>query len=236
VTVRSTRSAAAQGPDAATVQLLDNGRISHLRIENTGTSSTYSFGIYSATPAGRNAVIEDVEVVVNGTGGVGHYAIYLNDAEPTIRHSAFTASGANAAVSVNAGLGSVNIAGGFPQALIENSSFRGTGSNSGFGFQMTNSAPTVRFSTIHGDFRGISALVNGQTRIESSALSEGGFTDAFLFESTSSAAILVAGSQVSYLAAPSHKHTGTGGLVCIDNYKANFTAATDGTTSGTACN
>jgi hypothetical protein len=87
----STRSASGQTPDSATVDLADNGRISHATIANSGTSSTYAIAIYSAL-ATRAAVVDHVTAIVDGNGGNAHYAVYLNDAEPVIQNSELMAS------------------------------------------------------------------------------------------------------------------------------------------------
>ena len=230
--ILSTRSQASIGPDSATMQLENNARISDLTVRNEGVSATFAIALYASDPTGRAAVIDNVVAEANGTGGVGHYAIYLNDAEPTIRHSVLRASGANSGTPVNAALGAVNSEGGFPQPLIENSHFEGKGSNSGYGFHLSSAAPTVRYSYIWGDFRGIAALAAGVTQVQNSHLQEGGFSDGALFETTGSGTVMVATSGVFYI----NKFTGTGNLVCIHAYKANYTAATNGTTAATACN
>jgi len=226
--IKSLRSAATQGPDAATVQLDDNGRISNAQINNEGTGSTYGIGIYSATPASREAVIDNVVVQANGSGGVAHYALYLNDAEPTIKDSWLQATGAS---TVNSALGSVNIAAGFPQALILNSYLIGGNDNgitcadntgTGFGLQMTNSSPTIRDSYICGGHRGIVAGVNGNVQLQHSLVNVSSTAGAFLFEATASGSLLVANSGVFYVG---NKFTGTGSLVCVGAYKANYTAA-----------
>jgi hypothetical protein len=230
--ILSTRSAAAIGPNAAAVQLENNARISDLTVRNEGVSSTFAMALYAVEPTSRAAVIDNVVAEANGAGGVAHFGIYLNDAEPTIRNSTFRASGATGGTPLNAALSAVNIAGGFPQPLIENSFFEGKGSNSGYGFALSSAAPTVRHSHIWGDFRGIAALVAGMTQVQHSQLQEGGFTDGALFETSGSGTVAVANSGVFYI----NKHTGTGNLVCIHAYKANYTAATNGTTAALACN
>jgi hypothetical protein len=229
--IRSTRTAAAAGPAAATLEVANHGQVSDLLVRNEGNSG-FALAIYSAEPAGRTTLIENVVAQANGTGGVAHFALALNDAEPTVRRSSFQASGATGGGAVNAALTVVNIAGGFPQPLIEASQFVGAGAGSGYGFALTNAAPDVRHSTITGDHRAILATVNGLTEIQHSQLQENGFGGAFLIESTAAASVAIANSGVFYAS----KHTGTGGLTCIHSFKANYTAASDGTTPATACN
>jgi hypothetical protein len=238
--ISSTLTSASPGPGAATAQLDDNGRISDLSIVNKGAGN-YGIAIYSAS-ATRNAVIDNVIAEASGSGGVGHYAVYFNDAEPTIQNSTLTASGATGfGTAVNAAVGVVNVSGGFPQPLIENSRLNGGNGNSitcagntgtGFGVQGMNASPDIRHSTVCGDRRGIFIGVNGNAQVRHSHLQVSSTGGSFLFETTSSGTVLVANSGVFYVG---NKHTGTGGLVCVNSYKSNYTAAGDGTTSATAC-
>lgn len=241
--ISSTRASASIGPNAATVQLDDDGRISDLSIVNNGTG-VFDFAIYSAS-ASRRAVIDNVIAEVSGSGGTGHYAAYLNDSEVTIENSTFRASGATGfGTGVNAALGIVNISGGFPQPLIKNSMLIGGNNDpnglscagntgTGFGIQGVNASPLVLDSYICGDRRGIFIGVNGQAHIHRSEVWASSTGGTFLLESTSSGSILITTSGVFY---SGNKYTGTGNLVCTYNYKANYTPASDGATSGTACN
>jgi hypothetical protein len=235
--VKSGRTNSTQTPDAATAQLDDNGRISDLGILNEGTG-TYGIGLHS-TSATRAATLHNVHLEANGGGGTAHYAIYLNDSEPTIQHSTIKASGASL---VNAALGSINASGGFPQPLIIDSTLIGgsgdgktcaDATGTGFGLQMTNSAPDVRNSYICGGHRGIFSGLAGIPRIRHSHVEVSSTSGAFLFETTGASTITVANSGVFYVG---NKHTGAGGLTCVNSYKANYTAATDSTTAATACN
>lgn len=242
--LRSSRTAASPSPAAATIELSENASLSDIGIENNGTG-TFDIGVYLSTPVTRATRIENVDVLVNGAGGTGHYAVFLNDAEPTIRNSSLRASGANGfGTAVNAALGSVNISGGFPRPLIENSTLIGGlasdsdlgcsgNTGTGFGFQGTNSAPEFFGSYLCGDRRGVFVGVNGIARIADSRVLGSSTSGSFLIETTASAAVLIRHSQVSYVG---NKYTGTGGLVCTQNVLANHSAASDGTTSATACN
>lgn len=241
--IESSRSASSPGSSAATLQLDELGRVSDLTVRNSGTG-TYSIAIYSAQTT-RDAVVANVVAEVNGNGGTGHYAAYLNDAEVTIRDSLLRASGATGfGTGVNAGVGIVNISGGFPQPRIENSLLIGGNSNpnglscagntgTGFGIQAVNAAPQVWNSYICGDRRGIFLGTNGTARLHHSEVWASSTGGTFLLESTSSAAIVITHSGVFYAG---NKHTGTGGLVCTHNHLANYTPASDGTTAATACN
>jgi hypothetical protein len=239
--IKSSRSGGTPGPDAATLQLDDNGRVSDVSIVNQGTG-TFGIAIYSAL-ATRAAIVDNVVAEVNGAGGVGHYAAYLNDSEVNIRNSTLKATGAvGFGTAVNAAVGIVNISDGFPQPLIENSKLIGGNNNgitcvdatgTGFGLQMVNASPDVRDSYVCGGHRGIFVGTAGNAQIRGSHVEVSSTGSAFLFETTGSATVLVANSGVFYVG---NKHTGVGGLTCIHSYKSNYTAATDGTTSGTACN
>lgn len=239
--VESSRTAATPGPNAATVQLDDDGRISDLTIVNKATG-TFDIAIYSSS-ATRDAVIDNVVAEANGSGGVGHYALYLNDAAPYVQHSTLRATGATGfGTAVNAGMGIVNVSGGFPQPLIENSKLIGGNSNgitcadntgTGFGVQGVNASPDIRYSYVCGGHRGIFLGINGNMQVRHSHIEVSSTGSAFLFETTSSASVLIADSGVFYVG---NKFTGTGNLVCVNTYKSNYTAASDGNTSGTACN
>lgn len=241
--VQSARTGTSPGEAAATARLDDNGRISAITIRNEGTG-TFGIGVWSAG-AGRGAVIEDAVIEAVGAGGTGHYAAYLSDAEPIIRASALRAGGATGfGTGVNAALGVVNVSGGFPQPLIEGSTLLGGSgdpdgkscagnSGTGFGLQYVNAAALIRDSYLCGDRRAIFGGTNGVTRVEQSKLEVSSTGGSFLVETTSAAAVTIAGSGVFYAG---NKHTGTGGLTCVHSYKANYTAASDGATAATACN
>lgn len=241
--VTSARAGATPSDSAATASLDDNGRISDLTIRNTGTG-VFGIGIWS-NAATRATVIENVTAEAIGAGGTGRYAVYLNDAEPTIRASRLQAYGATGfGTGVNAALGVVNVSGGFPQPLIEQSVLIGGtsttneqscagNSGTGFGIQYVNSAATVRDSIVCGDRRSIFGGSNGITRVEGSQLWVSSTTDSFLIETTNAAAVTIAGSGVFYVG---NKYTGTGGMTCVHSYLANYTAASNGATPATACN
>lgn len=243
----STRSASVQNNNSATVDLGDNGRISHLTVANSGADDNYAIAIYSAETT-RATVIEHVTAIVDGDGGVGHYAVYLNDAEPVIKNSTMMAGGAiGFGAAVNAALGSVNISGGFPQALIENSILMGGAASNqencndptgtGFGLQLSESSPMVRESYICGGHRGIAVYNNGHVQVQSSSVKVSTSGGAFLFEITASASIKLANSGVSYLG---NKFTGSGisGLSCVHTYDlGTYAPLTDATnSSANACN
>ena len=241
--VESARTGGSPGPDAATLQLDDAARLSDITIRNT-TTGTYGIAIYSVQ-ASRTTMVEHVYALTNGSGGTGRYGIYLNDSEPVIRDSTFLAAGATGfGTGVNAALGSVNIAAGFPQALILNSIFIGGGGNvkescadtsgTGFGLQLMDSSPVVRSSFICGGYRGIAVYNNGNPLIDGSTLKTSPVPDSYLFEVTSSGSISVAASGISYVS----KFTGAGvGLRCIDVYNSDtWVSMSDGNNSTTACN
>lgn len=241
--ITSSRTANSPGNSAATVDMQDNSRLSNLTIRNTGTGN-YGIALYSAQTT-RATVVDHVVAEAIGAGGVGHYAAYWNDAEAVIRNSTLFASGATGfGTGVNAGLGIVNISGGFPQPLIENSQLSGGNisgdglscagnSGTGFAIQGVNAAPHVFGSYLCGDRRGIFLGTNGQARLHNSQLWVSSTSGSFMVETTSAATVVIANSGVFYT---DNKHTGTGGLVCVNSYLANYTPAGDGTTSGTACN
>lgn len=243
--VTSARGSGTPSNNSATADLQDNSRISDLAVENT-SGAIFGIAIYSAE-TGRGAVIDNVMAEASGTGSVGgRYALYLNDAAPTVKNSHFKAYGASGfGDAVNAGLGSVNIAGGFPQALIMDSVFLG-GANStiqncndnsgtGFGMQLSQSTPDIRNSHICGGHRGIALLQNGNPRIQNSEIRVSSTGSAFLFEISASGTISVAHSAVAYVG---NKFTGAGtGLRCAHNHNwGNWQPLTDGTTAASACN
>lgn len=241
--ITSSRTGGSPGNAAATVDLLEDSAISDLTVHNTGTG-TFGIALYAAQTS-RDTIISNVVAEANGSGGTGHYAVYLNDAEPTIQDSILRASGATGfGTGVNAAVGIVNISGGFPRPLIKSSLLTGGNNNvnglscagntgTGFGIQGVNAAPVVTESYICGDRRGIFIGTNGQAQIHHSELWVSSTGGSFMVETTSSATVILTHSGVFYVG---NKFTGTGGLVCTHTHKANYTPATDGTTSGTACN
>ncbi len=234
--VTSTRSGGTPGNVSATVQLDDNGWVSDITIRNSGTG-VFGIGIWS-NAATRATVVEHVVAEATGAGGTGHYAVYLNDAEPTIRNSRLRAYGATGfGTGVNAALGVVNVAGGFPQPLIESSVLIGGTSttdekscagNSGTGFaiQYTSTAAQVRDSILCGDRRTIFGGVSGITRIAHSQIWSSGTINSYLVETSGSATILIATSQVIHSntnkLAPGSAPTS---LQCTQSYKGAYSDA-----------
>ena len=242
--ITSSRTNGAPNNVAATVDLLDNGRISDITVRNTGASSI-SIALYSAETS-RDTEVDNVVAEAIGTGGTGHFAAYWNDAEATIRNSTLFAGGAvGFGTAVNAGFGSVNISAGFPQALIENSTLIGGSNNfaencndptgTGFGMQLSNSSPVVRYTYICGGHRGIAVYTNGHPQVQSSSVKVSSSGSAFLFEISASGSLSVANSGISYVG---NKFTGAGtGLRCVGNFNlGTWAALSNGTTSAAACN
>lgn len=243
--ITSSRGAAAPNASASTVALRDYSRLSNLSIGNTG-AGPLGIAVYSAGST-RDTVIDNLIAHASGSGsGGGRYGLYLNDAAPTVRNSQFKGSGATGfGTAVNAGLGSVNIAAGFPQALILDSVLLGgagstvencnDNSGTGFGMQLSESTPDIRNSHICGGHRGIALYQNGHPRIQHSEIRVSSTGNAFLFEITASGSISVAHSALGYLG---NKLTGPGtGLRCVHNHDwGSWTALTDGVTAAAACN
>jgi hypothetical protein len=242
--ITSGRTGATPAASAATVALLEAGRISELNVRNTGTGNI-GVALYSSLTTGAT-VVETVTAEAIGAGGVGHFAAYWHDAEATIRNSTLAARGATGfGVAVNTAFGSVNLSGAFPQALIERSVLLGGAGSSiascndntgtGFGLQLSNSTPIVRDSAICAGHRGVASYTNGDARIQGSTIQVSSTGSAFLFEIASTATISVANSGVSYVG---NKVTGTGtGLRCVHTYNAaTWAPLSDGTTAATACN
>jgi hypothetical protein len=197
--ITSARSGPAVNVESATVELQDNGRISECTIDNTGFASTYGIGVWSAE-ASRDAVIIHSTILATGGGGTGHFAVYLSDSEPTIRSSHLNATGAS---NVNAALGSVNSAGGFPQPLILDSYLLGGSSvndstETGFGLFLSETAAEVRDSVVEGGHRAITQLVNGITRVRNSQVQVSSTTDAFLLETSGGATVQFFNAGVLY--------------------------------------
>jgi hypothetical protein len=225
----SNRSNNAPNNDAATVQLDDGALMSDISVRNIGTG-TISIAVYSAETT-RDTVIDNVMAEASGAGGVGRYAAYLNDAQPTIQHSTLKASGAMGSGSaVNAAVGIVNIASGFPQPLIKNSTLLGGAASTsincndptgtGFGIQGTNASPEVVDSYVCGGHRGISIGVNGNALVSGSKLATSSATDAFLLETTSSASISI---DTSGLFSQEAKRSALGSsLKCVHTHDSSY--------------
>ena len=247
--ITSNRSNSTPNQNAATIYMLENSYLSDIGVRNTGTGSL-SYGIYMVETT-RATIIDNVDVVVDGvTAGAGaRSGIHLNSAAPTIKNSSFKASGTNVFdSSVNAGLTSVHTAGGgFPQALILNSIFLG-GANStvqscndnsgtGFGMQLNQATPDIRYSHICGGHRGIALLQNGQPNIKHSEIRVSSNNDAYLFELSSQGSISVSSSGLSFFDNNS-KVIGPGsGLRCVHNYDwGTWQPLNNGIGAATACN
>lgn len=238
--IRANRTNVNPNSNAAVMQLRNHARVSDLSVINYGASGI-SIAVYMLNDVTRSTVLENVTAKANGSGGTGHFAVYLNDAEPTIRRSWLSAQGASV---VNTGVGSINIDGGYPQALIEHSTILGdvdqdktcsSAGDTGIGLQLQDSAPVVRDSYICGPHRAISASQNGITRVERTYLRADAKANNALFAMTGSANILLAASQIDGAPVAKLAAGSTTSLTCIHSFKSTFVAAQDG--SGVnACN
>lgn len=241
--IQSSRSSGTPSNASATVDLMEDSEISDLTVYNMG-AGTYGIAIYSAETS-RDTLIENVVAEANGSGGTGHYALYLNDSELHVKSSILRASGAvGFGTAVNSAVGIVNIAGGYPQPLIEGSLLTGGNNDpngktcagntgTGFGIQGVNAAPLVRDSYVCGDRRGIFIGVNGIAHLHHSELWASSTGGSFMVETTGGGTVVITHSGVFYVG---NKYTGTGNMTCTYNHLANYVPASDGTTPGTACN
>jgi hypothetical protein len=222
--ITSDRNASSLSPDAAAVQLATHGWISDLRIRNAGGTSSYAVGVYMSSTT-RSAVLDNVVVEVDAFGGVGHYGLYLSDAEPTVSRSTVLANGASAA---NAAIGVLNVSGPLPRPLIVQSLLNGgNGSHSdcagnlgsGIGIQGLEASPEIVDSVVCGSFRSMAVYTSGAVRARGSVLRVGNAAGAFLVEASGSADIRIATSGVFH--AGSVK-TGAGTITCTQSYKSDY--------------
>ena len=227
----STRTSNSPSGNAAVVLLADRGRVSDLAIRNSGTADTFAIGIYSSF-ATRETVVDNVTIDIDGAGGVGHYAMYLNDSELTIDRSTLRARGApGEGTSVNAAIGLVNVSGGFPRPLVRNSLLNGGSgadldcggsSQTGFGVQAVNASPVIVGSQVCGDFRAMAVYTAGTPQVQGSVLWVGSSTGAFLVETSGSVSFQVATSGAFHAG---NVETGVGTITCTQSYKASYTDA-----------
>ena len=199
----ASRADSSSSSSAATAVLRDKGRISDLAIYNDATTDT-AIGLYMGGDATRSAILDNVVVKARGAGGSTHYGIYLNDAEPTIKRSWISATGASGTMS-NIGLGSKNSEGGFPQALIQESTILGGIDQNkscaiqiGIGMKLTESSPTVEQSYICGGQRAILSETNGFPTIEHSTVRVSSTNGAYLVETTASGIVSFGASKLQY--------------------------------------
>jgi hypothetical protein len=229
--VTSDRSSSSAGNAAATVQLLEDSAISDMTVHDAGTG-VYNIALYS-TQTSRDILVNNVVAEANGSGGTWHYAAYLNDAEPTIRDSILRANGGT---GTNVAIYIRNIAGAAPEPHIQNSMLLGGNGNAngqtcagnsgtGIGLRSFSGSPRIVDSYICGDYRAIFIELGGEVHVHHSQVAVSSTAGAFLLESTSGAYIVLTTTGVFY---SGNKHTGFGGLICTHNYKANYSAATNG--------
>ncbi|MFT4540839.1 MAG: hypothetical protein ACI835_003298 [Planctomycetota bacterium] len=185
--VTSTRSGAVQNSSSATVSITAESRVSRMTIRNEGSSSTFSIGIYGGDLS-RDTVLEDLDIRVDGSGGVGHFAVYVSESDMTIESCKLFAGGANAGAAINAAFSCVDNAGAFSQPLLRNSELEGDGTVSGFGCFYSKTAATIEGCLVQGDFRSISASISGTSTVLNSKIQALGLNP--VYEQTGSSAIL----------------------------------------------
>lgn len=186
VVIEGNRTAATQSDAAAIARLESDAKISDLTLINRGSTSTFAIGIVGDSLS-SDTTVERVNVEVNTTGGVGHFAILMRDSDVTVRLAQLIAGGASA---VNSAFVSTDSAAAFARPRIEQSVLIGLGPNSGFGMTLTLTAAIVVDSEIEGAFRGVSASQNGSTTITNSKVRTQGLNP--VFEQNGSASILSA--------------------------------------------
>jgi len=173
----------------AAVTLSDDSLISGMTVRNTANAGN-AIGIAAAGVSATTAM-EDVEVLVDGNGGLGHTAVANFDGDLRIRRSRLFASGAS---TLNAAFTSSDSAGPFSQPLITNSELEGDGTVSGFAAFTSNTAAEIRESRLNGDFRGIQANINGINRLHNSSVRTLGLNP--VYEVSAGASILSAGVEL----------------------------------------
>lgn len=183
----SSRSGSVQNSGSATVSVADHARVSHMTIANDGSSSTFSIGVFGGSLS-RDTVLEQLDIRVDGSGGVGHFGIYVNESDLLIDSCKVLAAGANAGSAVNSALSVTDSVSAFSQPLVRHSDLRGQGVNSGYGLFLSKTAATLQSCLVEGDFRSISTSIAGITTVLGSRIKTLGLNP--IYEQTGSAAIL----------------------------------------------
>lgn len=186
--VRRAAAAPTQSSDAAVVTLEDNASLCDLSMHNTGIGSTFSLGVLGVG-LGAATQIERVESLVDGVGGVGHFAFLFVDSDLVLRDSVGRASGGT---TVNAGFASNDTAGAFAQMRLERCRFESNAGSTGLGMQIIRTAADMFECDVFGSQRAISASIAGISELHGCTLRS--FQG--VLEQTGSAAFLMASTQL----------------------------------------
>lgn len=192
--IRRSAGSATQNPEAAVITLESDSRLSAVRVENDDAANTFAFGVFGIGLS-ENTVVDDVDVVVNGSGGVGHYAFFFRDSDIRLRDSSGTAQGAS---TVNSGFASSDDGGPFAQPRIERCSFEANGVVSGLGIQLLATAADIFDSRIFGTETAISTSTSGITEIHGSEIESFGP----VMSQTGASAVLLGGVLIRAVEAP----------------------------------
>jgi hypothetical protein len=199
-----------QSPTSAVVQLDDNGRVSDIAIDNTGTSQI-SYGIFSSG-SGDQTTIDNVYVTVTGSGGTGHFALWTADSDLRASNSYFEASGA---ATTNAAVGATDTGGVIEKPLISHSILRSSGG--GYALYAFGSSPIVTYSELSGSNVAIAQANGGTIEVRNSEVF--GFNDYAEIQS-GNGSIQLGGSLLR-----GGFDEGTGTITCAQVWNGSYTAS-----------
>lgn len=198
--ITSARSGIASGViDGATVRMRDNAQVSDLTILNEAASNDVAVGVYMENVA-HGTLLKDVTVKTLGTVANLNTAVYLLEAEPTIRGSWLQGTGTASSL---VGLSSENGSGGFPQARIDDSTILGGNDKTetcavptGTALSLFQSSPTINNSHICGGNRAVFLGISGSPQIHHSTVRVSSAVNAALTDTPAGGIVSIATSRV----------------------------------------
>lgn len=198
--VTSSRSGIASGViDGATIRMRDNAQVSNIMILNEATTNDVAVGVYMED-ASHGTLLKDATVKATGTVAQLNAAVYLLEAEPTIRGSWLQATGSATNI---VGLSSENGEGGFPQARIDDSTILAGNDQKencavpvGTAISLFQSSPAINNSYICGGQRAVFLGISGFPAINHSTVRVSSNFSAALTETPAGGIVSIATSRI----------------------------------------
>ncbi|MCB9162071.1 MAG: hypothetical protein H6644_19885 [Caldilineaceae bacterium] len=198
--VTSARSGIASGVlDGATVRMRDNAQVSDITILNEATTNDVAVGVYMENVS-HGALLKDTTVKTLGTVANLNTAIYLLEAEPSIRGSWLQGTGTAPNL---VGISSENGENGFPRARIDDSTILAGNDSTescavptGTALSLFESSPTINNSHICGGARAVFLGISGFPAIHHSTVRVSTGFNAALTETPASGIVSIATSRV----------------------------------------
>jgi len=163
--IRSSRTGNAQNDTIATVSMADKSTVRDMTVVNDGASALSS-GVFGAGHS-RDTLLLNVRLIVDGSGGVGHIGLMLDNVDTVVDSCEFKISGATV---LNTGISVTDAQGPFSQPIIRDTTVLAEGASSGIGLSLSNANSHIEGCRIRGIQHAVKVTLSGITTIRDSRI------------------------------------------------------------------